>query len=157
MPSPVMRYVSQAMTDYMIQGLAKRRAEIAGELTAAHEQVSKLVQDLAAIDSALAVVAPDMEVEAIRPKMFRPPDDWASRGQMSRLVLSILRQARDPLTTREIAAQMIMERGMDAGDRKFLPLMVRRVGAALRHQREKGLVVSTEGPGNYQLWKISRE
>ena len=151
-----MPYVSQAMTDYMITGLAKRRAEIAGELRSAHDRVAKLVQDLAAIDAALAVVAPDMEIEAIRPKLFRPPDDWANRGQMSRLVLSILRQARDPLTTREIAAQMILERGMDAGDRKLLPLMVRRVGAALRHQREKELVVSTEGPGNYQLWVIAR-
>jgi len=144
------------MTDYMVTGLVKRRAEIAGELRSAHDRVSKLVQDLAAIDAALAVVAPDMEVEAIRPKLFRPPDDWASRGQMGRLVLSILRQARDPLTTREIAAQMILERGLDAGDRKLLPLMVRRVGAALRHQRERGLVVSSEGPGNYQLWGISR-
>jgi len=140
----------------MVTGLVKRRAEIAGELRAAHERVSKLVQDLAAIDAALAVVAPDMEVEAIRPKLFRPPDDWASRGQMGRLVSSILRQARDPLTTREIAAQMILERGLDAGDRKLLPLMVRRVGAALRHQREKGLVVSSDGPGNYQLWEIVR-
>ena len=144
------------MTDYMVQGLAKRRAEIAGELRAAHDRVSKLVQDLAAIDAALAVVAPDMEVEAIRPKLFRPPDDLASRGQMGRLVLSILRQARDPLTTREIAAQMILERGLDAGDRKLLPLMIRRVGAALRHQRDHGRVVSSEGPGNYQLWAIGR-
>ena len=144
------------MTDYMITGLVKRRAEIAGELTVAHAQVAKLAQDLAAIDAALAVVAPDMEVEAIRPKLFRPPDDWANRGQMSRLVLSILRQARDPLTTREIAAQMILERGMDAGDRNLLPLMTRRVGSALRHQRDKGLVLSSEGPGNYQLWTIAR-
>lgn len=144
------------MTDYMVTGLVKRRAEIAGELTAAHATVAKLAQDLAAIDAALAVVAPDMEVETIRPKLFRPPDDWANRGQMSRLVLSILRQAREPLTTREIAAQMILERGLDAGDRKLVPLMVRRVGSALRHQRDKGLVVSSDGPGNYQLWTISR-
>ena len=144
------------MTDYMVTGLAKRRAEIAGELTAAHDRVAKLAQDLASIDAALAVVAPDMEVEAIRPRMFRPPADWANRGQMSRLVLSILRQSHDALTTREMAAQMILERGLDAGDRKLLPLMIRRVGSALRHQRDKGLVVSSEGPGNYQLWTVVR-
>ncbi len=140
----------------MITGLVKRRAEIAGELRAAHDRVAKLAQDLAALDAALAVVAPDMEVEAIRPRMFRPPADWANRGQMSRLVLVILRQARDPLTTSEIAAQIILERGLDAGDRKLLPLMVRRVGSALRHQRDKGRVVSSDGPGNYQLWAVAR-
>lgn len=74
---------------------------------------------------------------------------------MSRLVLSMLRQARDPLTTSEIAAQMILERGLDAGT-EAVPLMVRRVGSALRHQREKGLVASSDGPGNYQLWTVAR-
>jgi hypothetical protein len=86
----------------MITGLVKRRAELAGEIHATHERLGHLVRDLAALDGALAVVAPDMEVEAIRPRMFRPPEDWASRGQMSRLVLTILRQSHDALTTREI-------------------------------------------------------
>lgn len=144
------------MTDYMVTGLAKRRAQIAGELRAAHDRVGQLVRDLAAIDDALRVVAPDMEVEAIRPKLFRPPDDWANRGQMSRIVLSILRQARDPLTTPEIAAQLVIERGLDAGDKKLMPLMVRRVGACLRHKREQGAVESLDGPGNYLLWQIVR-
>jgi hypothetical protein len=144
------------MTDYMITGLVKRRAELAGEIHATHERLGHLVRDLAALDGALAVVAPDMEVEAIRPRMFRPPEDWASRGQMSRLVLTILRQSHDALTTREIAAQMILERALDASDQKLLALMVRRVGSALRHQRDKDRVASTEGPGNYQLWALAR-
>ncbi len=140
----------------MITGLVKRRAELAGEIHATHERLGQLVRDLAALDGALAVVAPDMEVEAIRPRMFRPPEDWASRGQMSRLVLTILRQSHDALTTREIAAQMILERALDVEDQKLLNLMVRRVGSALRHQRDKGRVDSSDGPGNYQLWTVAR-
>jgi hypothetical protein len=71
-------------------------------------------------------------------------------------VLTILRQSHDALTTREIAAQMILERALDASDQKLLALMVRRVGSALRHQRDKDRVKSTEGPGNYQLWTVAR-
>lgn len=144
------------MTDYMITGLVKKRGELAGEIRATSDSLAKLVKDLEAVDAALGVVAPDMEVESIRPKMFRPPSDWASRGQMSRLVLNILRQSRDPLTTREIAAQLILERALDVEDQKLLNRMTRRVGAALRHQREKGLAVSDDGPGNYMLWVIKR-
>jgi hypothetical protein len=55
-----------------------------------------------------------------------------------------------------IAAQMILERALDASDQKLLALMVRRVGSALRHQRDKDRVASTEGPGNYQLWALAR-
>ena len=140
----------------MVTGLVKKRAQLAGEIHATHDRLSALVRDLAALDAALAVVAPDMEVEAIRPKMFRPPADWANRGQMGRIVLMILRQAREPLTTKEIAAQMVLERALDVSDQKLLTLMVRRVGAALRHQRDHDRVVSADGPGNYQLWTIKR-
>lgn len=145
------------MTDYMITGLVKRRGELAGEIAATHENLSQLVKDLAAIDDALRVVAPDMQVEAIRPKMFRPPQDWASRGQMSRLVLTILRQSHDKLTTREIAAQMILERALDTDDQKLLGLMTKRVGAALRHQRDKGRAECHDGPGNYLLWGLAEQ
>jgi hypothetical protein len=38
----------------------------------------------------------------------------------------------------------------------LLTLMVRRVGSALRHQRDKGNAVSVDQIGNYQLWQINR-
>ena len=114
------------------------------------------MRDLETVDRALAVVAPNMKIGAIRPKMFRPPEDWVNRGQMSRLVLRILRQAREPVTMREIAAQMLLERAMDTDDTKLLNLVVRRVGSALRHQRDKGRATSSDRPGNYMLWEIAR-
>ena len=144
------------MTDYMVTGLVAKRAELAGELAATHDRLRELVNQLEHLDATLRLVAPDMEVEAIRPKAFRPPEDWSKRGQMSRLVLSILRQAKEPLTTREIAAQMLLERAMDAEDAKILRVMTKRVATALRDQRDKGRTISIEGPGNYQLWEVAR-
>jgi hypothetical protein len=143
------------MTDYMVTGLVKKRAELAGELESTHERLRTLVNQLESLDNTLRIVAPDMEVEAIRPKAFRPPDDWSRRGQMSRLVLSILRQTKEPLTTREIAAQMLLERAMDTEDMRMLRIMTKRVGSALREQRDRGRVQSEEGPGNYRLWEIA--
>jgi hypothetical protein len=142
------------MTDYMVTGLVKKRAELAGEIEAGHNRLRELVNQLEHLDATLRIVAPDMEVEAIRPKAFRPPDDWSKRGQMSRLVLSILRTSKEPLTTREIAAQMLLERAMDAEDQKMLRTMTKRVGAALREQRDRGRVLSEDGPGTYQLWTV---
>jgi len=144
------------MTDYMVTGLVKRRADLAGEVARTHDRLRQLVNDLDAIDRVLRIVAPDMEVEAIRPKAFRPPDDWSKRGQMSRLVLSILRQAKEPLTSREIAAQMLLERAMDAEDVKMLRIMTKRVSTALRDQRDRGTVRSEQGPGTYALWEVAR-
>jgi hypothetical protein len=144
------------MTDYMVTGLVAKQAELAGDIERTHQRLRKLVRQLEHIDGTLRIVAPDMEVEAIRPKAFRPPDDWSKRGQMSRLVLSILLQAREPLTSREIAAQMLLERAMDAEDVKMLRTMTKRVSTALRDQREKGRVKTEAGPGTYQLWEVER-
>ena len=42
------------------------------------------------------------------------------------------------------------------GIQKLLALMVKRVGVALRIQRNNGIVNSTNGPGQFMLWEVSR-
>lgn len=114
------------------------------------------MQDLGHIDATLRIVASDMAVEAIRPKAFRPPADWSKRGEMTRMVLDILRTARQPMTSREIGERMIVERGIAASP-EALNSMTRRVAHALRRQRELGFARSTEGEaGFWQLWELLR-
>ena len=144
------------MTDYVLTGLAKRRAELTGKIEATHAQLRQMLADLESLDATILQFDPAFHVEAIRPKAFRPPADWANRGQMSRVVLSILRQAAEPLTTRDIALELLISRAMDKRDQKLLRLMTKRVGVALRTQRENGVVASDQGPGQFQLWRVAR-
>ena len=120
-----------------------------------HDRIAGLVQDLEAIDRSLHVFAPHIETQSIAPR-FRPPENWSKRGEMTRLVLGILRLAKEPLTTRDVAAQLIAERGMDPDEPKLLRLMAKRVGVALRRQREGGVVKATQGPGQYMLWELDK-
>ena len=143
------------MTDYVLTGLVKKRAELSGQLATMHDAIAQMVRDLEHLDATIRIIAPDYEPEGIAPKLFRPPDDWSKRGQMSRMVLSILRTADQPLTSRDIAARMVLERGL-AMDAKLLRTMTKRVSTALRDQRDKGRVASEDGPGTYQLWGVSR-
>lgn len=143
------------MTDYVLTGLVKRRAEIAGDLARLHDEVGQAVRNLDHLDATIRIIAPDYEPETISAKMFRPPDDWSKRGQMSRMVLSILRTAKEPITAREIAGKMVLERGL-AMDDKLLKLMTKRVGCALRDKREKGVARVVDGGGMYQLWELMR-
>ena len=140
----------------VIYALVKRRAHLAGEIEQTHERLRSLVMGLENLDATILQFKPDYQVEAIRPKAFRPPKDWSRRGQMTRIILSILRQAAEPLTTRDIALQLLVERALDRNDQRLLRLMTKRVGVALRLQREKGAVRSEQGPGQYQLWEIGR-
>jgi len=141
---------------HVITALVNRRATLAGEIEATHERLRQMVLDLENLDATLRLFDPDYQVEAIRPKAFRPPKDWSNRGEMSRIILSVLRQAAEPLTTRDIALQLLLERALDKNDQRLLRLMTKRVGVALRGQRDNGVVRSDQGPGQYMLWEIAR-
>lgn len=142
------------MTDYVVEGLMKRRAALAGEMLAAQERMAQLARDLETLDSALKLVAPHLDIQAIAPKMVKPPDDWSKRGEMSRQVFAIMRTANKPLTSREIAGQMIVNRGL-AATPKLLNLMTRRVSSCLRDKREQGLVENCEvRGGQYLEWQV---
>src|SRR4051812_13956555 len=99
-----------AVNEFVVSGLVKRRAALAGEIEAMHETLRKMVADLENLDATIVQFDPTFKVESIKPKGFRPPSDWSNRGQMSRIVLNTLRMASEPLTSREIAMQMLIER-----------------------------------------------
>jgi hypothetical protein len=129
---------------------------LAGDIENAHEALRKMVLALESLDATILQFDPTYRVETIKPKAFRPPKDWSNRGQMSRIILSVLRQAVEPLTTRDIALQLLVERALDKSDQRLLRLMTKRVGVALRGQRENGAVRCDQGPGQYMLWELCR-
>lgn len=143
------------MTDYMVEGLVKKRAELAGEMLRTQERLAQYARDLETLDNALKLVAPDLDIPAIAPKMVKPPEDWSKRGEMSRQVFGILRTSQKPMTSREIAAEMIVQRGL-AATPKLLNLMTRRVSSCLRDKRDRGLAENapTRG-GQYLEWRLA--
>ncbi len=76
------------------------------DIEAIHGRLKALLADLESLDATILQFDPTHRVEAIRPRSLRPPADWSNKGQMSRIVLSILRQAAEPLTTRDIALEL---------------------------------------------------
>ena len=145
------------MTDYMVEGLVKRRAALAGEMKRTQAALAQMARDLETLDGALRIVAPDLDIPAIAPKMVKPPEDWSRRGEMSRVVLGMLRLSAKPLTAREMAAEMIVRRGL-AATPQLVNLMTRRVATCLRDRRDQGLVENAPTRGGQWLeWRIARQ
>jgi hypothetical protein len=113
-----------------------------------------MIRDLEHLDRTLLLFDPAYEIASIKPKAFRPPADWSKRGEMTRVILGILRKATEPLTSRDIALQLLSERALDVADGKLMRLMSKRVGVALRGLRDKGVVTSSSGAGMYQVWVL---
>ena len=74
--------------------------------------------------------------------------------RLERCELPLGRFVRVSTTTRDIALQLLVERALDSSDRRLLRLMTKRVGVALRGQRDKAVVRSDQGPGQYMIWGL---
>lgn len=142
------------MSDHVISGRVKRRAELAGDIDTTQAKLRQMVLDLESLDRTLLMFDPDYKIECIKPKAFRPPEDWSKRGEMTRIILGILRKATEPMTSSDIAVGLIAERALDQTDAKLQRLMTKRVGVALRGIRDRGIATSEQGPGMSVLWRI---
>ena len=139
---------------YVIAGLVKRRAELAGEAEALKARIARVATDLGHLDATIRLFDPDFDLAAIRPKRVRT-GDVANRGEMSRAVLDALRGAAAPMATATVVAAVMAGRGMDAQDHKAVGLMMGRVGMALRRQERNGAVRGAREPGKPVLWELA--
>ncbi|HRN87860.1 hypothetical protein [Hyphomicrobium sp.] len=139
---------------HVITALSRKRAELSGDIERLQRELSDKVSALEKLDATLLLFDPEYEIASIRPKAFRPPDDWSKRGEMTRIILGIMRKASEPLTSSDIAAQLIVERALERTD-KLQRLMTKRVGVALRGLRDRNIAVSQPGPGMSVLWSLN--
>ena len=103
------------MTD-IVGALVKHRSELSGEAETLHTRLNQISTDLGHLDAVICQFAPDHDIASIRPKRPRR-EDAAKPGEMSRYVLGVLREAKGPLSTVEVAQRFMVDRGIDAEDR----------------------------------------
>ena len=104
-------------TSLVLPGIARKRAELAGETIAREAALDQLRADLAHLDAASRIMCPVAEPELIRPrKPSRKGCDWFGRQGLPRLVLEALRAAEQPLSCTEIVRAVMTCKGMVVAD-----------------------------------------
>lgn len=156
MQSLVVRYVSLTMTSPALNGLIKKRSEIAGRIQALHDEAGRLIASLDHLDAAIRMFDPEIDFQDIPVKLL-PPPNAAFRGEFQRSLLEMLRGVQRWQTTDELAVKVMVQRRMNETDRALRVLTRKRVGHALTRLRRKGVVVSRKaGKGALLAWKLTR-
>lgn len=138
----------------VLSGLIRKRQEIEAELDVAQSRTRQLVLDIDAVDATIRLFAPDLDLSVIKVRPT-PRRHEAHRGDTSRLILSLLREAGEPLSHRELTVRVMEARGLNVADRALALTMRTRIGASLRGMRERGRLVSGEGKGTSVLWSLT--
>jgi len=139
---------------HVITALIAKRAELAGKVAHHQAVLRQTMIDLDAIDSALRIFNPDIELSEIKPKPM-PPRHAAYKGEVARIVLGTLRDAKRACSTQELTMHVMAKRGMNTADKRLVKTVGKRVGACLRRHRTKGLLRSAGGLDDRLAWEVT--
>lgn len=137
-----------------VHGLIAKRADIAGKIEHLQDELRTLVIDLDNLDHTIHLFDPTIELAEISKRPV-PHRHQAFKGEVTRIVLTTLRNAKKPLTTHDVAQRVMSERGLDTANEKLLKLMVKRAGACMRHWEQKGVLKKEQGPNQFKLWSVA--
>jgi hypothetical protein len=92
---------------HVIGALRNKRAELAGMLRQLEQQLAQQRANLAHVDATMRLFDPDIRPKDIRPKRPRERNAWFRQGECLRLIYDELREATQPVTTRELAERIM--------------------------------------------------
>ncbi len=143
------------MTDYVLTGLVKRRAELSGEGDALRTKLARITTDLGHLDAVIRQFDPEYDMATIRPK--RPQGtEVAKRGERSRVLLDVLRKASEPITATEVVRRVLVVQGQDPADKALVRQVSKRFEAALARQERSGVLRARREPGKMVSWELVR-
>lgn len=141
--------------EHVLSGLLAKRAEVAGQAEALQDQLRQTLIDLDHVDCVILLFDPDAALDEVKPKPL-PPRHHAFKGQVTRAILTMLRASKAPLDGHAITLRLMAERELNSADKRLVKTIQKRVGAALRNMRDRGLVASEPGKGGLLTWRLCR-
>ena len=136
---------------HVIGALRNKRAELAGVLRQLEQQLVRQRANLAHVDATMRLFDPDIRPNNIRSKQPRARNAWFRQGECLRLIYDELREATQPITTRELAERIMRLKAMPAMDDRRRELVQKTLLGSLNRARATIARVETAGVVSWQL------
>ncbi|MDX2205657.1 MAG: hypothetical protein NW223_23100 [Hyphomicrobiaceae bacterium] len=150
------------MTDYerpnTVAGLVAKHKELCDLRERYAVEIKKLTVDIDHLDACIRLFDPAADTDAIKAYVTK---HRAQKGTVKRFVLSTLRTATAPMTSRQITELWVRDRGLNA-DEATLTAIRKRIGACIKTCVVQEIVefagqTTDHGAyGPYKLWQIKR-
>jgi hypothetical protein len=101
---------------HVIGALRNKRAELAGMLRQLEQKLVQQRANLTHLDATMRLFDPDILPNDIRPKQQRARNAWFRPGECLRLIYDELREASQPVTTRELAEPIMRVKAIPVAD-----------------------------------------
>ena len=136
---------------HVIGALRHKRAELAGVLRQLEQQLVQQRANLTHVDATMRLFDPDIRPNDIRPKQPRARNAWFRQGECLRLIYDELREATQPVTTRELAERIMRVKAIPTADDHQRELIQKTLLGSLNRATETIERVETAGVVSWQL------
>jgi hypothetical protein len=136
---------------HVIGALRNKRAELAGILRRLEQQLVQQRANLAHVDATMRLFDPDIRPNDIRPKLPRERNAWFRQGECLRLVYDELREASQPMTTRQLAEQIMRVKAIPAADDQRRERVQKTLLASLNRAKQTIARVEIAGVVRWRL------
>ena len=134
----------------VIDGLQDKRAEIVGLVGRLEQQLADHRLSLTHLEATLRLFDPDLLLPDTDP-LQRERVSWFRLGECLRLIYDVLREAPQPLTTRDVARRVIAAKGITVADDRTQALIQKTILASL--SRAKSTIERLEVAGVVS-WRV---
>lgn len=130
--------------------LRLKRVRVHQALARLEPMVADYKAKLAELETAIQALAPELQ---LHPRRYKPSPVF-TRGELPRLALTILREAKEPIPTRIIAARALAMKGIPFPDPHIVRVTRRRLQQTFVKWQRRGMIV-TCGEGNERRRRLA--
>ncbi|MAN72996.1 MAG: hypothetical protein CME84_02755 [Henriciella sp.] len=141
-----------------VSGLVAKHKELQALREKYKAEIKKLTVDIDHLDAAIRLFDPNADTYAIKEYVTK---HRAEKGSVKRFVLNTLREASEPMTSRQITELWVADRGLSA-DEATLTTIRKRIGACIKTCVNQGLIedqgwtTQHDANGPYKLWRVAK-
>ena len=139
---------------HVLSALKDKRAELSGYIQDLESRARKMKMRLVHLDATIAMYAADFDPKTVRPRVPRPLKGPFERGELARLCLEELRQAKTPPTVEAMASRLIASKGFPATDAALHYSVCHSLTAHLRVLKMRKVVKSHRNEARELVWTV---
>lgn len=136
---------------HVISALRNKRSELGGVVSQLERRLAQHRADLAHLDATMRLFDPDIRPEEVRSKQQRARSAWFRPGECLRLIYDELRDAPQPVTTRELAERVMRAKAVPIADDRRRALIQKTILGSLNRAKEAIARIETAGVVSWQL------
>jgi hypothetical protein len=141
---------------HVVGALRDKRSELAGMVVRLEQQLAEHRASLMHVDATMLLFDPELRSEDVHSGQQRTRSAWFRPGECLRLIYDVLREAPEPVTTRELAARIMAVKSILVSDDRQRELIEKTILASLNRARETIERIKTAGVVRWRVCQAAR-